>query len=268
MKYLIFILFFAFTVTFAQNFEIIVPEQRTTVNLGDEAVFDILLINTGSENLTMYIVRTENNIPSDWTSSLCVAFCFSPNVDSVATTRDFGGSPIAPGDTTEVSLHFFTGENPDSGNVKLKIGDVNNPSQFEMYAFHVSTYLADVDESDNVSDFILYQNYPNPFSAKGGQTTIRYSIPASVISSPSGASGEKSQEISPFGRNDNTNVTLKIYDALGREVATLVNAKQAPGEYSVQFNAESALGGLPSGIYFYALRAGDFVQTRKMVLMK
>ncbi len=257
MKYLTFILFFAFTVTFAQNFEIIVPEQHTTVGLGDEAVFDILLINTGSENLTMYIVRTENNIPSDWTSSLCVAFCFSPNVDSVATTRDFGGSPIAPGDTTEVSLHFFTGENPDSGNVKLKIGDVNNPSQFEMYAFHVSTYLADVDESDNVSDFILYQNYPNPFNPS---TNITYVIARSKdVSSRLGGATRQSAAIP---------VQLIVYDALGRKVAMLVNARQTPGKYSVQFDANSVSGGLPSGIYYYTLRAGNFVQTKKMILMK
>ncbi len=245
MKYLTLILFFVFTVTFAQNFEIVVPEQHTSVNLGDEAVFDILLINTGSENLTMYIVRTENNIPSDWTTSLCVAFCFSPNVDSVATTRDFGGSPIAPGDTAEVSLHFFTGENPDSGNVKLKIGDVDNPSQFEMYDFHVSTYLADVDESNNVSDFVLYQNYPNPFNPT---TNITYVIARSEATQQSAA----------------LQVQLKVYDALGREVATLVNAKQTPGKYSVQFDATE----LPSGIYYYTLRAGNFVQTKKMILMK
>ena len=245
MKYLTLILFFVFTVTFAQNFEIVVPEQHTSVNLGDEAVFDILLINTGSENLTMYIVRTENNIPSDWTTSLCVAFCFSPNVDSVATTRDFGGSPIAPGDTAEVSLHFFTGENPDSGNVKLKIGDVDNPSQFEMYDFHVSTYLADVDESNNVSDFVLYQNYPNPFNPT---TNITYVIARSEATPQSAA----------------LQVQLKVYDALGREVATLVNAKQTPGKYSVQFDATE----LPSGIYYYTLRAGNFVQTKKMILMK
>ncbi len=72
-----------------------------------------------------------------------------------------------------------------------------------------------------------------------------------------------------FTRNDATiQVSLKIYDALGREVATLVNKEQAPGKYSVQFNANSGVGELSSGVYFYTLRAGNFTQTRKMLLLK
>jgi hypothetical protein len=117
-------------------------------------------------------------------------------------------------------------------------------------------------------EFKLYQNYPNPFNPT---TTIKYEIPA-VISNPNGVSGEKSPEISPSGRNDNNRVTLKIYDILGREIATLVNKKQTPGNYEIQFNAGSATGGLPSGIYFYRLTAesktGKFIKTKKMVLMK
>ena len=101
-------------------------------------------------------------------------------------------------------------------------------------------------ENENISEkFILEQNYPNPFNPT---TKITYVIPNV------GGANFASQ----------VNVKLTIYDALGREVATLVNARQTPGKYSVQFNASN----LPSGIYFYTLRAGDFAQTRKMVLMK
>jgi hypothetical protein len=59
-------------------------------------------------------------------------------------------------------------------------------------------------------------------------------------------------------------VTLKVYDILGREVATLVNEEKPAGEYEVEFNGSA----LPSGIYFYQLNAGAFVQTKKMVLIK
>ena len=102
-----------------------------------------------------------------------------------------------------------------------------------------------VENETQPSKFELSQNYPNPFNPS---TTIKYSIPAvgdANFASP-------------------TNVRLTVYDALGREVATLVNQKQAPGNYSVQFNANN----LPSGIYFYTLRAGDFTATKKMILMK
>jgi len=57
---------------------------------------------------------------------------------------------------------------------------------------------------------------------------------------------------------------LKVYDVLGKEVVTLVNEQREPGVYEVQFDA----GGLPSGIYFYKIQAGSFVQTKKMILLK
>ncbi len=94
-------------------------------------------------------------------------------------------------------------------------------------------------------NFILYQNYPNPFNPN---TTIKYSIPNIETA--------------------NVNVKLTVYDILGREIKTLVNANQGVGKYSVQFNATTASGGLPSGVYFYTLRAGNFVQTKKMILVK
>ncbi len=130
------------------------------------------------------------------------------------------------------------------------------------------------DESDNsaVSEFTLFQNYPNPFNPT---TTITYVIARSEATRQStefsantnNSTVRLGRSHAPLrsARNDGAvQVSLKIYDALGREVATLVNAKQSPGKYSVQFDAAE----LPSGVYFYTLRAGNFVQTRKMILMK
>ena len=59
-------------------------------------------------------------------------------------------------------------------------------------------------------------------------------------------------------------VTLKVYDVLGREITTIINKELAPGSYEVEFNGN----GLASGMYFYRLEAGSFVQTKKMVLAK
>jgi hypothetical protein len=86
-------------------------------------------------------------------------------------------------------------------------------------------------------DFELSQNYPNPFN------------PATSIG---------------YGISNTEFVTLKVFDILGREVAVLVNEKKAPGSYEVKFDA----AGLASGVYLYRLSAGDFVQTRKMVVVK
>jgi hypothetical protein len=80
-----------------------------------------------------------------------------------------------------------------------------------------------------------------------------YSIP-SVIARSTAMAGTQSV----------VNVALTVYNALGQKIATLVNKKQAAGNYTVRFDARD----LPSGIYFYTLRAGDFVATKKMILMK
>jgi hypothetical protein len=86
-------------------------------------------------------------------------------------------------------------------------------------------------------DYLLAQNYPNPFNPT---TAISFSVPTA------------------------TNIELKVFDVLGREVATLVNEPLAPGSHTVKFDA----GRLASGVYHYRLRAGDFVETKKMILMK
>ena len=92
--------------------------------------------------------------------------------------------------------------------------------------------------------FELYQNYPNPFNPT---TKIKYSIPASLNPSQGG-----------------TLIQLKIYDILGREVATLVNEKKQLGTYEMTFDGN----GLSSGVYFYQLKSGSFTQTKKLMLLK
>ncbi len=88
-----------------------------------------------------------------------------------------------------------------------------------------------------VSSFKLEQNYPNPFNPS---TVISYQLPTNNL------------------------VTLKVYNMLGKEVATLVNNMQSAGQHEVNFNAAN----VPSGMYIYTLRAGSFSQTKKMLLVK
>ena len=83
----------------------------------------------------------------------------------------------------------------------------------------------------------MHQNYPNPFNPS---TTIRYALPA------------------------RTHVTLTAFNTLGQRVAVLVEGEVEPGYHDVTFDAS----GLASGVYLYRLEAGDFVQTRRLVLVK
>jgi hypothetical protein len=92
-------------------------------------------------------------------------------------------------------------------------------------------------EDEIIYYYVLEQNYPNPFNPS---TTIKFQLPELSF------------------------VTLKVYDVLGNEIKTLVNEEKVVGNYEVEFNATR----LPSGIYFYRLQSGSFVETKKMVLMK
>ena len=105
------------------------------------------------------------------------------------------------------------------------------------------TYV-DVARSYNplLTDFNLGQNYPNPFNPS---TKITYSIGSA-------------------GNHEDIRTTLKIYDSLGKEIATLVNARKSQGEYEVEFNASH----LSSGVYFYRLTAENFSSAKKMLLIR
>jgi len=113
--------------------------------------------------------------------------------------------------------------------------------------------------------YYLSQNYPNPFNPT---TTIRYSIPSPVISDPLGNErSPNNNEIShppSWTRNDKTNVELVVFDILGRQVKSLVNENQNPGNYSVEFDGSDLI----SGVYFYRLKSNDKIITKKMVLLK
>ncbi len=105
------------------------------------------------------------------------------------------------------------------------------------------------DEEPITSTFILEQNYPNPFNPS---TKIKFTVP-----------------FVETHRDASLPVTLKVYDILGNEIATLINEELSPGEYEVEFSVgQDSSPDIATGVYFYTLKAGEFVQTKKMVLMK
>jgi len=98
--------------------------------------------------------------------------------------------------------------------------------------------FAEEEEIDEIpTDYYLSQNYPNPFNPN---TKIRYSVPQT------------------------SNVMITVFDILGNEIETLVSEEKPVGSYEVELDGSQ----LASGIYFYRLQAGSYVETKKMVLMK
>ena len=117
-------------------------------------------------------------------------------------------------------------------------GELRNLDSTDIGADEFDGIILGVDEETILPiEFSVAQNYPNPFNPV---TTIKYLIP------------------------HRSNVSLKIYDIIGNEIAELVNEEQEVGYYNAEFNASK----FSSGVYFYQLQAGDFIQTKKMLLLK
>jgi hypothetical protein len=114
--------------------------------------------------------------------------------------------------------------------------------------------VTDADEvSNQPEEFVLYQNYPNPFNPS---TKIKFALTPSLSQRERVSEGQE-------------RVTLIVYDALGKKVTTLVDEEKSFGEYEVEFNlAQVSTPEITSGIYFYRLEAGNYTETKKMLLLK
>lgn len=132
---------------------------------------------------------------------------------------------FSPGDTILVRFRLFADAYVNSWGWAIDYIDIQSG-------------VTGIDDNKSIpTNYTLKQNYPNPFNPT---TSIEYQVV------------------------NNENVTLKVYDILGREVKTLVNKVHSPGNYEITFDANE----LSSGVYIYRLRAGQFEQTRKMVILK
>ncbi len=137
----------------------------------------------------------------------------------------------------QATAHYIYYIDPIPGTSLFAGGNGFDPNGVWMYNTYTWTLATSVDDDVVVDKFELEQNYPNPFNPA---TTIKYTLA------------------------EQSNVTLKVYDMLGNEVATLVNATQQAGSHQVNFDASN----LASGLYLYTIKAGNFTSTKKMMLLK
>jgi hypothetical protein len=151
-----------------------------------------------------------------------------PNVDSPWLIPAYNSTPIASGDSLISYFAIAYGENEAAMQASMEQAQ----QKYNELITAVETDLSNIP-----SYFVLEQNYPNPFNPS---TAIKFSVPKSGF------------------------VLLKVYDLLGKEVATLVSEELAAGNYQTTFEGST----LPSGVYFYTLKTSSFIQTKKMNLIK
>jgi hypothetical protein len=217
----------------------------TSLNWEEDKPTDIVLDNYGN----ILITGTAYNSP---TSTDITTIKYDP-AGNVLWTASYGDSIGAHEYGAVISLdqsgniyvlgRYDYGGYPNNGSVLLK--------------YSQTTSIEDESLKHQVSNFRLSQNYPNPFNPT---TKIKFRIPPGFAASPFAKGGTQGGFVS-----------LKVYDVLGNEVATLVNEELPAGDYEVEFGDN----GLTSGVYFYQLRvypagggAGSFIQTKKMIFLK
>ncbi|NOS86808.1 MAG: T9SS type A sorting domain-containing protein [Ignavibacteria bacterium] len=243
--FLAFALILVSSYTFSQSFTFtrVGPE---TITISDTNAFEgyieaILNPNSGSQDIR--VIRIVETLTPSWQpmgTAICnYQSCFPPETDTV--TASYSSATTAD---DILSFHFYCRgiENifvQGAGYMRIRAELVSNPSQFIELDFRANTpqTIGITNISSIAKEFSLSQNYPNPFNPN---TKINFSIPKSDY------------------------VSLRVYDMLGREVSVLVNGQLTAGEYQADFNAK----GLSSGMYYYSLRAGEYVDVKKMVLVK
>ena len=185
--------------------------------------------NTTSDSASVFLTRSTDGGDS-WTEFEIANTTFKPK-------------PIAGGSSYYQGDHIALISNENQLNA-FWMADYTGIYQVWSVVIDRNILGVENQKNDKPISFSLLQNYPNPFNPA---TKIKYSI-----------------HVVETHRDASLLTSLKVYDVLGKEVATLVNEEKPAGEYEVEFNATD----LPSGIYFYTLRAGDFSSTKKMILIR
>jgi len=223
----------------AQKFTFIPDHTTLTGRTSEKMVFEVPLTNVSDLTLTLFVKRTIDSLPQNWYSSMCFdQGCFAPFVDSVATTTDFGSSPLAPGETRDFSIHVLADSfNSGTAYLRLLAGDTRNLADTIGLDLFATVIPVSVKDEEMTPSFELKQNYPNPFN------------PSTVIS----------WQLTTVGH-----VALKVFNAVGKEVATLVDETLGAGKHSIVFDA----GRLSSGVYFYRLSSLTFSETKAMMILK
>jgi len=217
-------------------------DDKLDLMIGGERNGQIFDLEYSGQGLPSDSSSWNNNIAFDvWDYS-----GISPTAPSSLNPRFFYGYPTCPqGPIDEFNLPLCDMDQDGLAEYVF----VNYASSFSVWPNDAYVWVLEVQPETGIEDelinspngFVLKQNYPNPFNPS---TSIQYAL------------------------NSTQFVTLKVYDALGNVVATLVNEEKGAGAYQVEFNPASGIKHQASSVYFYRLQAGNYSETKKMILMK
>lgn len=222
----------------AQSFSVTASDTILSDTLGSEMIFTFHVKNISQTELSLKFIRTKNDLPTEWSSSLCFEFCFAPHLDTIVTSAQFASSPLQPNEVREFSLHVFPLTVEGEASLSIKVSNENNEDEFQIFNLVANTNLTSIKLSkENIFGFQLNQNYPNPFN------------PSTRIS---------------FNIDNKSNGSLKLYDLLGNVVQTITEGTFGAGFHVIDFDGSK----LSSGVYFYKLDINGFSQTKKMILGK
>ena len=217
------------------SIDVITDTLKFLLKSGEEKIIPLTIRNKGKLNLEYRV---------NWTY-------YSPWIKPSPTN-----GTIAPNSETNVNIKVNANDVDSTYGEGVVILNSNDPNYSSIdipviVKIETATGLEKIDDNLPI-EFALNQNYPNPFNPT---TTINYSIPAVDANFASAIN---------IGNENTRSVQLKVYNILGKEIATLVNKEQTAGNYSVIFNAKN----LPSGIYIYTIQAGEFTSSKKLILLK
>jgi photosystem II stability/assembly factor-like uncharacterized protein len=220
----------------------IVPKTQNGFSLSGVAVLIDSVIHPDVSDLAFVLSHdgvTDTLIAQSEIAGSNIFYCSL--TDAASNPLEEGESPYGGGYKPHSSLSVFSGMNPN-GEWALTVIDLVSGNSGTLQAWGLKLFFdvatgVEPDYSNLPNDFKVYQNYPNPFNPS---TTINWQMPQDGL------------------------VTLKIYDVLGREIITLVNEELNAGKHEAMFDASR----FSSGIYFYQLKAEDYINTKKMILIK
>lgn len=242
--------------------DVTVTEMSTGNTASANATFTIEIFTRTGTALGGPVDSGSGSSTAGWTSLGTVTFTQGPTANGVSLLCRIPPILVGAGNTIGVAAkftgagprYFVTGSPPYNAyadsNLTLITGDGRSAPFMTLGTWFGSRamvgalrYVVNPESGigtigkEQPSDFRLEQNYPNPFNPV---TSIEFAVPS------------------------RTNVVLTVYNSLGREVAVLASGEYAPGNYKITWDA----AGLSSGVYFYTMKAGNFIQTKKLMLVK